>query len=836
MLRRLFSRPRVLVMVATIGLSYVLLALTALPFIRPSNLYKPVPVPFDLSFSLGPFIITPTEVLTLIVAPIVTVVLVLAVRFTSWGLAMRAMSENADSARLSGVWIRRTSTLTWTVAGALSAFTAILNAPNQTSALTQALSPDLLLYALTAALIGAMVNLTVAFIAGVGMGVFLELLEWNVPSPAKQQLIVFVVVMVVLLVRVGALRKGARTGERSTWQHGAATTMRAGVDQLRRRVSVTGVWLTIGLAVLLPFVLSVGNNVLFSQICIYSVIALSLTMLTGWAGQVSLGQFGLVAVGALVAVHLGTSLPLPIVMLYGGAVTALVAILVGLPALRMPGLFLAVTTLAFAIFMQSAVLATPCFTVPGINKTLCTGLPNPGYTFVGRPSLFGISLASQQSFAWFSLGVLFLSIFMVRIWRDKGVARRLVAVRDNELTAAAMGIPILRTKLLAFGLSGFMAGYAGVCFAFATQQLNNTDITFDPTTSFVIISMVVIGGLGSIPGAILGAIYLEGLPALFGANQTIQFITSGLGLIAFILYLPGGLAELLHRSGDLVTVGIRAAQERLTSRRAGPPVHRPRSSPTGPSSDGRDREPGVRAPGPPQVEGVNVHFGGVHALNGVTFEAEPGSIVGPDRGQRLGQDDDARRDLGAGGAAVGLRAPRRHRPGRVPARGAARRRHGPLVPGLPAVPRADRARRPAPQRGRAEGGRRALDHAPAPVGAAGRAAQARGGGPGHRRLRAGAVPPPPHGGAVHGDPPGGRPGLHRPGPAPAAPARRADGGHRPARGRGVHPAAAPDPRGGRHDHRPGRARRAPGLRALLHRRGHGTGPRGGRRAPRGHPR
>ena len=572
LLRRLFARPRVLVMVATIGLSYVLLALTALPFIRPSNLYKPVPVPFDLQFSLGPFIITPTEVLTLIVAPIVTLVLVLAVRFTSWGLAMRAMSENADSARLSGVWIRRTSTLTWTVAGALSAFTAILNAPNQTSALTQALSPDLLLYALTAALIGAMVNLTVAFIAGIGMGVFLEILEWNIPSPAKQQLIIFVVVMVVLLVRVGALRKGARTGERSTWQHGAATTVRAGVDQLRRRVSVTGIWLTIGAAILLPALLSVGNNVLFSQICIFSVIALSLTMLTGWAGQVSLGQFGLVAVGALVAVHLGTSLPLPIVMLYGGAVTALVAILVGLPALRMPGLFLAVTTLAFAIFMQSAVLATPCFTVPGINKTLCTGLPDPGYTFIGRPSLFGVSLASQQSFAWFSLGVLLLSVFMVRIWRDKGVARRLVAVRDNELTAAAMGIPILRTKLLAFGLSGFMAGYAGVCFAFATQQLNNTDITFDPTTSFVIISMVVIGGLGSIPGAILGAIYLEGLPALFGANQTIQFITSGLGLILFILYLPGGLAELLHRSGDAVTLGIRTAHERLTSRRAGPPV------------------------------------------------------------------------------------------------------------------------------------------------------------------------------------------------------------------------------------------------------------------------
>src|SRR5215469_5672080 len=569
-LRRLFTRPRVLVMVATIGLSYVLLALTALPFIRPKNLYKPVPVPFDLSFSLGPFIITPTEVLTLIVAPMVTVALVLAVRLTSWGLAMRAMSENADSARLSGVWIRRTSTITWTVAGALSAFTAILNAPNQTSALTQALSPDLLLYALTAALIGAMISLTVAFVAGVGMGLFLELLQWNVASPAKQQLIIFLLVMVVLLIRVGALRKGARTGDKSSWEHGAATTVRATADLLRRRVSSSGVWLVVVVAALLPLVLSVGNDFLMSQICIYAVVALSLTMLTGWAGQVSLGQFGLVAVGALVAVHLGTSVPLPLVMLYGGVVTALVAIIVGLPALRMPGLFLAVTTLAFGIFMQSAVLATPCITIPGIDKTLCTGLPNPAYTVVARPSLFGISLSSQRAFAWFSLAVLLLSVFILRVWRDKGVARRLVAVRDNELAAAALGIPILRTKLLAFALSGFVAGYAGVCFAFAVGQLNNTDITFDPTTSFVIISMVVIGGLGSIPGAILGALYLEGLPAIFGSTPTIQFLTSGLGLMAFILYLPGGLAEVLHRLGDVVTIGIRSLLHRDATDAPGP--------------------------------------------------------------------------------------------------------------------------------------------------------------------------------------------------------------------------------------------------------------------------
>jgi ABC-type branched-subunit amino acid transport system permease subunit len=567
-LRRLFSRPRVLVMVATIGLSQVLLALTALPFIRPKNLYKPVPVPFNISFTLGTTIFTPAEVLTLIVAPIVALALAFAVRSTSWGLTMRAMSENADSARLSGVWIRRTSTLTWTVAGALSAFTAILNAPGQTSALTEVLSPDLLLFALTAALVGAMVNLTVAFVAGIGVGVLYELLQWNISSTANQQLVLFIVLLVILVIRVRALRKGSRTGEQSTWQHGAST-VRASVDALRNRVSVSGSWLAALGAVALPLVLNVGNNYLFSQVCIYAVIALSLTVLTGWAGQVSLGQFGLVAVGALVAAHLGSSVPLPLLLLFAGAVTAVVAVIVGLPALRMPGLFLAVTTLGFAIFMQEAVLATPCWTVPGINRTVCTGLPNPSSTLIGRPSLLGINLQSQQSFAWFSLGILILSILAVRIWRDKGVARRLIAVRDNELGAAAMGIPVLRTKLMAFGLSGFMAGYAGACLAFSTQRFSTQ--TFDPTISFIIISMVVIGGLGSIPGAVLGALYLEGLPALFGANATIQFLTSGLGLIAFILYLPGGLGELLHRFGDVVTLGLRAAQGRLSSRQPGAP-------------------------------------------------------------------------------------------------------------------------------------------------------------------------------------------------------------------------------------------------------------------------
>jgi ABC-type branched-subunit amino acid transport system permease subunit len=156
---------------------------------------------------------------------------------------------------------------------------------------------------------------------------------------------------------------------------------------------------------------------------------------------------------------------------------------------------------------------------------------------------------------------------MVRVWRDRGIARRLIAVRDNEIAAASGGIPVVRTKLLAFALSGFMAGYAGVCLAFATGRFS-TD-TFAPTFSLLVVSMVVIGGLDSVPGAVLGALYIVGLPAIFGTTQTTVFLTSGIGLLAFILYLPGGMAGAMHRAGDLVTEAI--SRRLAQSSRSEPP-------------------------------------------------------------------------------------------------------------------------------------------------------------------------------------------------------------------------------------------------------------------------
>ena len=233
LLRRLFNRPRVLVMVATIGLSQVLFLFTALPFIRPKKLFQPFPVPVHFSFHIGTVPVHPGRGRDPGGGALVAIALAAFVRWSPWGLAMRAMAENADSARLSGVWVRRTSTVAWTLAGVLSAFTAILAAPGQTASLTEVLSPDLLLLALTAAMVGAMVNLTVAFVAAIGVGVIQEILEWNLSSTAQVDLVLFAMVLLVLLVRIAALPHGGRREDRSTWLESsrdqrATTTGRSG--------------------------------------------------------------------------------------------------------------------------------------------------------------------------------------------------------------------------------------------------------------------------------------------------------------------------------------------------------------------------------------------------------------------------------------------------------------------------------------------------------------------------------------------------------------------------------------------------------------------------------
>jgi ABC-type branched-subunit amino acid transport system permease subunit len=392
-----------------------------------------------------------------------------------------------------------------------------------------------------------MTSFTIAFVAGVAMGVIESVLLWNLHQASTVELIMFALLLVALLVRVRALRTGPRDEERSAWSFGSAAARVVG-DPVRERLRRVGLAVTGVVVLILPAFLNNSRSFLVSRIFVFAIIGVSLTILTGWAGQLSLGHFALVAVGAVVTARMVDHVSILLLMPLAGLISAAVAVVIGIPALRIRGLYLAVTTLGLALFMQVSVLNTPCARIPLTSWHVCTGLPDPASTLIRRPSLFGIDLGPQRATYYFVLGVLVLTLLIARTWRDRGVARDLLAVRDNEITAAAMGIRVMRTKLLAFALSGFLAGIAGVCFALVIQRFQAA--TFDPAQSILVVTMVIIGGLGSIEGAVLGALYLIGIPAAFGSGTTVQFITSGVGLTAFILFLPGGLADLLHRIGD----------------------------------------------------------------------------------------------------------------------------------------------------------------------------------------------------------------------------------------------------------------------------------------------
>lgn len=274
-----------------------------------------------------------------------------------------------------------------------------------------------------------------------------------------------------------------------------------------------------------PFVLSPSQTNVVTTTVIYAVVGMSLLVLTGWAGLVSLGQFGFAAVGAYAAALSG--LPFLPALVLGGLAGSAVALLVGLPALRLRPLTLAISTLAFAAAVP-AVLLAPDLLGRGLDKTL------------GRPSLLGLDLEDQRAFYFFSLAILVLTALAVLGMRRSRTARALLAARDNEPAALAFGISVLRARLQAFAVSGFLAAFAGALFAF--QQAGVRADSFSVEQSLLIFMFTVIGGLGAVGGPLLGFTVLA-LMSLFVTSPTIAALANGLGGVALLLLAPGGLAQ-----------------------------------------------------------------------------------------------------------------------------------------------------------------------------------------------------------------------------------------------------------------------------------------------------
>jgi branched-chain amino acid transport system permease protein len=551
-IRRFFNSPRLLLTVATIGISQIL-AGAALFLPRAfgnSSFGTQLPQPFSATFTVAPVIFNANDIFTMIVVPVCLVSLAVFLHRSKVGVAIVGAAERADRAFTLGIPVKRLHTIVWIVASLLAFLAMYLRAGAVGLPIGQVLPPVFLVQALAAATFGRFEKFLTIGAAAIGLGIVDQSMTFQPGSrPAYNDAIMFLIVLVGLLVT----RRNPGTGRvdsdaSATWQ--ATRETRPVPREMRRLPEVVwgraALWaVLLGFVLTLPMWLSTSRLHLASIIAIFGIVAASLVVLTGWAGQVSLGQMAFVGVGAAVGGyytdHKGWDVALA--LLVAGAVGAVAAVIVGYPALRRRGLTLAVSTLAFGLFVSSYLL----------NRTVFPDfLPSRQFN---RGTMLGIDLTSETAMFYVSLAVLALALAMVTGWRRSRTGRVLIAIRENEKAALAYGVNATRTSMAAFAFSGFLAASAGVLYVQLSKGLSSDP--FLPQRSLELFTMVVIGGLGSLPGALLGATYVHSVDFFLPAEW--QFLATGAGLLLVLLLFPSGFGGVLAdvRDGALRRIAQR---------------------------------------------------------------------------------------------------------------------------------------------------------------------------------------------------------------------------------------------------------------------------------------
>lgn len=567
-IRRLRKAPRLILLVATLGVAQLFLLITYVLTESVRNRAVGYPKPFTASPTVGTFLVlNVSHVMILLIVPIATLALVAFFRFTSIGVAVRASAEESELARLTGIPVRWISTLVWMLAAALSGLTAIALSPGKGLYTSESLAPGLLLRALTAAVIGRMTNLPIAFAAGIGIGIVEQVIFWNKPIGGEVELVLFLIILVALLLQ-GRRRHRAREDEASSWAFTQAA--RAIPRQLQGVRWVRSMNWSLGLAalaiaVVIPLALSNSQTFLLTTVVSFSIVALSVTLLTGYAGQISLGQIGLFGVGAAASYQFTANLSIPFVasVVLAGFASAAVSLTIGVPALRIRGLSLAVTTLGFALVAQKWLIGQNWMTGIGVTA--------------GRPSIGPANFATQRSYYYIALGGLVVAVLLTRNLLRSGVGRNFVAVRDNESGAAAFTVPLIRTKLIAFAAAGFLAGVAGAIYGHGIQSFSVNN--FGVSESLRIVSVAIMGGLGSIPGAIAGAAFVYGIDRVVDVPQ-LRLMTTSFGLLLILMFLPGGFAQILYGVRDRLFKRVAARIDPSERQADGEPAVAPKNTDT----------------------------------------------------------------------------------------------------------------------------------------------------------------------------------------------------------------------------------------------------------------
>ncbi len=552
--RRFFDAPRLIVTVVTIGIAQILLFLN----IEINNLFSTsrgatngseLPKPIGLKFGIGTTNFDGHDVMPMIVVPILFAALAVFLRKSSFGQGVRAAAERSDRAALLGIPVRRLQMMVWIIATVLSYFSMLLYAGRYQLPRAVPLGPETLLIALAAAHISRFEKLPTVVATTIGLSIFNNtmLLEWE---PIQRDFALAVVVITAIYVVRDRSTTRVAAGSVSSWQ--ATREVRKVPQELTSLGQVRGArW---GLAAILfafvtsaPFWLPPSKVFLAITIGIFAIIGVSLVILTGWAGQVSLGHMAVASVAstaaAIATTRYGTDIT--IALLIAALVGAAFLVAIGLPALRSSGLSLGITTLAATLAV--GYLINPVWAPWFYKKYLPIFDGN-----TQRPTLFGAHvLTSDINFYFFVFAVLIATIVMAKGLRRSRAGRALIALRENDRAAMSYGISGTGSKIMGLAFSGAFVGLGGALLVFLQNDIFFTQFNFDK--GLQVFSIVVVGGLGSIGGAVSGAVYYQ-LVTYFLPGEW-AFFATGFGLFIVLWLVPGGFGA---AAGDLRNMALRS--------------------------------------------------------------------------------------------------------------------------------------------------------------------------------------------------------------------------------------------------------------------------------------
>jgi ABC-type branched-subunit amino acid transport system ATPase component/ABC-type branched-subunit amino acid transport system permease subunit len=575
-------------------------------------------------FTIGSIRISADRVWFAATVVAIAAVIIVGYRFTRFGLHTRASAETERGAYVAGVSPDRIALLNWMISAVVAGLAGILIAP--ISPLVPYSYTLFIVPALAAAIVGGFDSVAIAVGAGLLIGMlqseltYLQTQHPSLPSSGLPELVPLALILVVLVVRAKPLpSRGAIV--RTTLarvprpERIPQSLVAGGVAGVASVLALSGSWRA---ALVTTF--------------IFGIISLSMVVITGMAGQVSLAQLTLAGVAGFLLGPLTSSwhVPFPIAPLLAALGATAIGVIVGLPALRIRGLPVAIVTLSLAVAVQ-AIWFQNADLVGAAGKA------------VAEPKLFGLDLGPgtgaaypRPQFCFMVLVVLMLVAWAVAWIRRSPLGSAMLAVRANERSAAASGINVVAVKIAAFAIAAFIAGIGGTMLGYKLGTV--TFDSFDVLLGLSIFATVYLAGMTSISGGVLAGVLAAGGIVAYAASQWLSLDTAwyqlltGIGLIVTVIRNPEGLVGNIHRamdrrrSGRSRTATSQAEPERaIELTKQTPGLHVESTTPViAEASPAADTEPSTVL----SVRDLSVNYGGVVAVDSVSFDVPRGAIVG----------------------------------------------------------------------------------------------------------------------------------------------------------------------------------------------------------------